>query len=173
MRRIVVALVIGGVLLVSAAALGLWRPDLGEKLLGKFPRLTALLATKPGEPEPQALRASEPEEELSLPPEEAEAGTPMPGTRAESGGASVSRPAPEERPAQRESPPRRPLAEIYASMRPHEAASVLSRLEPKFAAQILKEMAPRKAARVLEAIEPGRAATLTSELRETSKEPTP
>ncbi|MBI4610309.1 MAG: hypothetical protein HY726_15020 [Candidatus Rokubacteria bacterium] len=56
------------------------------------------------------------------------------------------------------------LAEIYGSMRPQEAASILSRVEPKVAAQILTEMAPRKAARVLGAIDPAQAATLTSEI---------
>lgn len=173
-RRILVPLAIGGILL-SAAAIGFWRPELAGKLLSMLPVTTAERGAS------AVLTASEREGEPPLPTEAAQAReairraegqVPMPGTRAESVGASVGRPAREERPAQLESP-RRPLGEIYASMRPQEAASVLSRLEPKFAAQILKEMAPRKAARVLAAIEPDRAAALTNEIRKTGKEPTP
>lgn len=167
-RRILVPLAIGGILLLSAATIGFWRPELAGKLLSMLPVTTAergaaavpTASEREGEP-PLPTEVAQAREAVSR----SEAQVPVPEP-------SVGRPAREERPAQLESP-RRPLGEIYASMRPQEAASVLSRLEPKFAAQILKEMPPRKAARVLGAIEPERAATLTNEIRKTGKEPTP
>lgn len=156
-RRAVLLLLIGGGLLVLAVnAAGLWWSGLGEKLLARA--ATSVGTGSEAEAEASAVAdlpegPSPPEEEAA--PREAEL-----------------RRALKER-AAAPAPTTPSLAEIYGSMRPQEAASVLARLEPRVAAKILKEMSPRKAARVLGAFEPAHAAAVTNEIMQVPKESAP
>jgi len=155
-RRALLALVIvGGLLVLAANAAGLWWTGLGGKLLIRVAGSGATVS--------DAIA-------------DAATGADLPEWPAPPDAETAAREAERRRAAKERSAPAQTgpsLAEIYGSMRPQEAASVLARLEPKVAAQILKEMSPRKAARVLGAFEPAHAAAVTNEIMQVPKESAP
>ncbi|SMO74180.1 MotE family protein [Paracoccus laeviglucosivorans] len=51
---------------------------------------------------------------------------------------------------------------VYDQMKPEQAAMVLTNLPPDFAAQILARVQPETGARIMASVEPGQAALLTS-----------
>lgn len=56
------------------------------------------------------------------------------------------------------------LRQVYAAMRPREAAAILEDMQEAEVALILKDMAPRQASGILAAMSPEKAATVSREL---------